>query len=66
MLLLMLVLWLTLWFQQSFVKQLNTIKFNTILKFIIHLSTIYINPMFTVYLISVGLGDLGEDVLALI
>ena len=63
---LMLVLWLTLWFQQSFVKQLNTIKFNTILKFIIHLSTIYINPMFTFYLISVGLGDLGEDVLALI
>ena len=42
------------------------IKFNSILKFIIHLSTIYINPMFTVYLISVGLGGLGEDALALI
>jgi len=30
------------------------IKLNSILKFIIHLSTIYINPMFTVYLINVG------------
>jgi len=35
--------------------------FNSILKFIIHLSTIYINPVITVYLISVGLGVLGED-----
>jgi len=29
------------------------IKFNSILKFIINLSTIYINPMFTDYLIKV-------------
>jgi hypothetical protein len=29
------------------------IKFNSILKFIIHFSTIYINPMFTDYLIKV-------------
>jgi hypothetical protein len=36
-----------------FVKQLNTIKFNSILKFVINLSTIYINPMFTDYLIKV-------------
>ncbi len=42
------------------------IKFNSILKFIIHLFTIYNNPMFTVYLISVSLGGLGEDALALI
>ncbi len=32
------------------------IKFNSILKFIIHLSTIYINPMFTVYLFKVVWG----------
>ncbi len=32
------------------------IKFNSILKFIIHLSTVYINPMFTVYSIKVVWG----------
>ncbi len=37
----------------NYVKYLNTIKFKSILKFIIHLCTIYINPMFTVYLIKV-------------
>jgi len=37
------------------------IKFNSILTFIIHLSTIYINPMFTVYLINEGWGCFGED-----
>jgi len=31
-------------------------KFNSILKFIIHLSTIYVNPIFTVYLIKVVWG----------
>jgi len=30
------------------------------------LSTIYINPVFTVYLINVSLGGLGKDALALI
>jgi hypothetical protein len=37
------------------------IKFNSILKFIIHSCTIYINPVITVYLINVGLGGLSED-----
>jgi len=31
-----------------FVKQLNTIKCNSILKFIIHLCAIYINPVITI------------------
>jgi len=39
------------------------IKFNSILKFIIHLSTIYINPMFTYYLIKVVWG-FGVEMLA--
>jgi len=30
------------------------IKFNSIMKFIIHLSTIYIDPMFTVWEFGVG------------
>jgi len=37
------------------------IQFNSILKFIIHLCAISINPVITVYLINVGLGGLGED-----
>jgi len=32
-----------------FVKQLNMIKFNSILKFIIHFCAIYINLVFTVF-----------------
>jgi len=48
-------------FRIAFVKQLNMVKFNSILKFIIHLCTIYTNPVITVYLINVGLCGLGED-----
>ncbi len=40
----------------NFVKWLNTIKFNSIPKFIIHFCDVYINPIFTVIFNLSGLG----------
>jgi len=47
------------YFCKKNLTQLSSIQY--LLKFIHHLSTIYINLVITVYLINVGLGGLGED-----